>query len=54
MREAAGLSREQLADAAGTSRQAIHNYETGTRQPTWDAVQAIAAALGVTTDTFRT
>ena len=52
LREAAGLSRPQLAAAAGLSRQVLHNYEAG-RRPTWDAVQRIAKALGVPTDTFR-
>lgn len=53
LRDAKGMTREDLADAAGITRQSLHNYETGARRPTWDAVQAIAAALGVPTDTFR-
>jgi transcriptional regulator with XRE-family HTH domain len=53
LRQTAGLSVEQLATAAGLTRQAVHNYETGTRRPTWDAVQSLAKALGVPTDTFR-
>lgn len=54
LREAAGLSAPQLAEKAGVSRQAVNYYEAGERAPTWDAVQALAAALGVPTDAFRT
>jgi len=39
--------------AAGLTRQAVHNYESGNRSPTWAAVQKLAEALNVTTDTFR-
>jgi transcriptional regulator with XRE-family HTH domain len=53
LRESAKLTREDLASLSGLSRQAIHNYETGERSPTWEAVQALAKALGVATDTFR-
>lgn len=53
LRESRSMTREDLADAAGITRQSLHNYETGARRPTWDAVQAIASALGVPTDTFR-
>lgn len=53
LRERAGLTVQELAEAASLTRQAVHNYESGARKPTWDAVQALAAALKVTTDTFR-
>lgn len=53
LREAAGLSVAALASTAGLSRQAVHQYEDGRRQPTWQAVQQLAAALNVPTDTFR-
>lgn len=53
LRESRGLSREQLADAADISRESVRLYEAGERRPTWDAVQSLAKALGVTTDTFR-
>jgi transcriptional regulator with XRE-family HTH domain len=53
LREAAGLSVAQLATAAGLHRQSVHQYENGERRPTWDAVQKLAAALHVPTDTFR-
>lgn len=53
LREAAGLSVAQLASAAGLHRQSVHQYENGERRPTWQAVQKLAAALHVPTDTFR-
>ena len=53
LREERNLSREQLAESAGLTRQAIHLYESGERRPTWDAVQALAKALNVPTDAFR-
>jgi transcriptional regulator with XRE-family HTH domain len=53
LREKAGLSGAQLAEKAGTSRQQVHQLERGDYRPSWDMVQALAAALGVPTDTFR-
>lgn len=55
LREKAGLSREQLATAAGLTRQGVHDLETGgTRKVSWDTVQKLAAALGVSTEAFKT
>lgn len=53
LRESAGMTLADLGDAAGLSRQRVHQLEAGTHRPRWDEVQAIAAALGVSTDTFR-
>lgn len=53
LREAAGMSVAQLAALAGMNRESVRLYEAGGRAPTWKAVQALAKALGVTTDTFR-
>lgn len=53
LRESAGLTLADLGDAAGLSRQRVHQLEAGTHRPRWDEAQAIAAALGVSTDTFR-
>lgn len=53
LRESAGLTVAELAEAAGLTRQAVHNYEAGDRRPTWQAVQKLAEALGVSTDAFR-
>lgn len=53
VRESAGLSIPDLARQSGLSDDAIRRYESGDRSPTWEAVQKLAAALGVPTDTFR-
>lgn len=53
-RELSGFSIPDLARASGLSDDAIRKWESGERQPTWDAVQKLATALGVTTDAFRT
>ena len=53
LRESAGLSVAQLAEACGLHRQAVYKLESGESRPTWDTVQQLAAALGVTTDTFK-
>ena len=47
MREAKGLSRRQLAKAAGVSMTKIYHLEHGIKtQPTRDELQKLAAALG--------
>ena len=53
LRATAELSVAALAARAGLVAATLRMYEAGTRRPGWDAVQALAAALGVTTDTFR-
>lgn len=53
LREVAGLSVDDLARASGLSRQVLYRYEAGEREPGWNAVQAIARALGCTTDALR-
>lgn len=53
LREKVELSRAALAAAVGLSAESIRLFETGSRRPTWDTVQALAAHFGVTTDTFR-
>jgi transcriptional regulator with XRE-family HTH domain len=47
LRESRNMTREELADAIGTSRQRIHLLETSKHRPRWDEVQEIAKALGV-------
>jgi transcriptional regulator with XRE-family HTH domain len=47
LREAAGLTREQLGAAAGVSVRAVVQWELGEREPGWFNVLALAAALGV-------
>jgi transcriptional regulator with XRE-family HTH domain len=47
LREAAGLTQMQLADAAGLSQRAVSHWEQGLREPAWSNVVAMAEALGV-------
>ena len=48
-----GMEPTALADAAGLTRQAVHKLLNGSA-PTWDTVQRLADALGVSTEAFRT
>jgi transcriptional regulator with XRE-family HTH domain len=50
LREAAGLSREKLAQAAGISAAYINKVEHGTRRPTTDALRKVAEGLKMTVD----
>ena len=43
-----GLSQAQLAEAAGTSEEWIRRIERGARSPSFDTLEAISGALGVT------
>jgi transcriptional regulator with XRE-family HTH domain len=52
LRQRSGLTQQKLAAAAGVQREAIARLESGTREPTWAAVQAIAKALGVDCTAF--
>lgn len=52
LREAAGLTQEQLAQKAGTSVGNVRNYEQAVRLPTFPIVVKLAAALGVTCEAF--
>jgi len=54
LRDSAGLSIPELARRADISDDSIRLYEAGTRAPSWEMIQKIATALGVSTDTFRT
>jgi transcriptional regulator with XRE-family HTH domain len=54
LREQAGLTQPQLAEAAGLSTRSISRMETGEQHATWPNVQRLAAALSVTTDSFGT
>jgi transcriptional regulator with XRE-family HTH domain len=47
LREAAGMSRQQIADAAGVSVRAVIQWELGEREPGWFNVVSMAEALGV-------
>lgn len=52
IREAANLTQQQLADAAGLKRLSVVRYESGDRYPTWDVCLALADALGVAVQAF--
>lgn len=52
LREEKGLSRKQLADAAGLSERGIIKWELGEREPGWFNLQALCAALGVDCTAF--
>ncbi len=47
LREGRGWTQEQLAEAAGLSRDAISRIERGDREPKLVTLEAIAAAVGV-------
>jgi transcriptional regulator with XRE-family HTH domain len=52
LREGAGLSREQLAEAAGISVRAVVQWELGEREPGWFNMLALAEALAVDCTAF--
>jgi len=53
LREAAGLSRKELAARAGMQSEAgIRNLEQGIRKPTWETVLALCQALKVSCEAF--
>jgi transcriptional regulator with XRE-family HTH domain len=54
LREAAGLTQEQLAVRAGVKREAVARWERGAREPAWGNVLALAQALGVSCQAFTT
>jgi transcriptional regulator with XRE-family HTH domain len=52
LREAAGMTQPQLAEAAGMNRFGIAKLEQREREPSWATVQKLAKALGVTCQEF--
>jgi DNA-binding XRE family transcriptional regulator len=52
LREKAGLTQKQLADASGVNVWAIRGYEQGRREPKWKVAIQLARALGVTVEAF--
>ena len=46
LREAAGLTQQQLADVAGTSQSAVAAYEGDRKSPTWRTIERLANAAG--------
>jgi transcriptional regulator with XRE-family HTH domain len=53
LREKAGLTQMQLADASGLPLGSIRNYEQGQREPYWQVVFKLADALGVDCSAFK-
>ncbi|HYT92782.1 MAG TPA: helix-turn-helix transcriptional regulator [Gemmataceae bacterium] len=53
LREAAGLTQQQLAQRAGLHKLSVAKLEQGLREPSWATVQALAAALGVDCQAFQ-
>jgi transcriptional regulator with XRE-family HTH domain len=52
LREKAGLTQQQLADASGLPVGSLRHYEQGRREPYWQVVFRLAAVLGVRCDAF--
>jgi transcriptional regulator with XRE-family HTH domain len=52
LREAAGLTQQQLAERAGMAWRTVTHLEGGDRKPTWETVVALCVALGVGSDEF--
>lgn len=50
LREARGLTQDQLAEMTGINRVSIARYETTDRGMTLDSAQRLAEALGCTVD----
>lgn len=51
-RERAGMTQKDLAEKAGVSQAAVARWEDDTRSPASKSLMRIAAALGVTADSF--
>jgi transcriptional regulator with XRE-family HTH domain len=52
LREAAGVSQYRLAQLSGITKQTISNLERGETSPSWETVQLLAKALGVSCEEF--
>jgi transcriptional regulator with XRE-family HTH domain len=50
LRRTKGLTQQQLAERVGLHQSQIHRYESGSSEPSMDALRRLALALGVTTD----
>jgi transcriptional regulator with XRE-family HTH domain len=53
LREAAGLTQADLARKAKVSRPALSKFEQGEREPSWEIVCQLAAALDVSVAAFQ-
>ena len=52
-REAAALTKAQLAERVGISRQYVYALEGDSKTPSWEIVCRLADVLGVTPNEFR-
>jgi transcriptional regulator with XRE-family HTH domain len=52
LREAAGLSQQELAERSGLNIGGVTKLEQGQREPAWPTVLKLAAALGVDCKAF--
>lgn len=52
LRKHAGLTQLQLANSSGVPLGSIRNYEQGQREPYWDVAFRLAAAMGVSAQSF--
>jgi transcriptional regulator with XRE-family HTH domain len=52
LREAAGLTQQQLAERAGMQTNTIARLERAEREPAWKTAIALAQALGVSCEDF--
>jgi transcriptional regulator with XRE-family HTH domain len=53
LRDRAGLTQKQLAERSGLSQNAVSQWESGIREPSWGAILALADALGVDCRAFQ-
>lgn len=53
LRLAAGFTLEQLGELVGMAHQNVARLESGGRNPSWETVQKLADALGVSTEELR-
>lgn len=52
LREAAGITRYELAKRSGLSKQSVYKIEEGERKPTFESAVKLAEALGVDVSVF--
>jgi transcriptional regulator with XRE-family HTH domain len=52
LRGAAGISQYRLAQISGVAKQTLSKLEMGETAPSWETVQLLARALGVSCEAF--
>jgi transcriptional regulator with XRE-family HTH domain len=53
LRDEAGMTQVDLAEASGLPLGSLRNYEQGQREPYWSVIFKLAEALGVPVEAFR-